>query len=231
MKWKAVIFDFFGTLVDNFSLREHEHMLSEIAKALSIPRNDFAQIWVATFSERATGVFRTVEENIKYACRTLGCPINASKIKVAADIRCRYYQKTLKPRRGVLNVLAQLKAEGYKIGLISDCSTELPDVWSSTPFASLVDAAVFSCQVGIRKPNPKIYLFACKQLGVRPQDCLYIGDGSSRELTGAAAVGMQALLLRVPHEDHQTVGRIDLDEWTGPSISDMRHITALVRSN
>ena len=231
MKLKAIIFDFFGTLVHNFSLLEHERVLSEMAKVLSIPRNDFAQIWVATFSNRATGVFRTVEENIEYACRALDCRVIAAKIKAAGDIRRRYYQHTLTPRRGVLSVLAQLRAEGYKIGLISDCSSELPDVWSSTPFASLVDAPVFSCQVGVRKPDPKIYLFACQQLDVKPQDCLYIGDGSSRELTGAAAVGMKALLLRVPHEDTQHIPRIDMDEWTGPSISDLRHIAAIVKPN
>jgi putative hydrolase of the HAD superfamily len=230
MRWKAVIFDFFGTLVDNFSTREHDLVLSEMAKVLSIPRDDFVRVWVATFSDRATGVFRTTEENIQYICQALGCPVIATNIGAAADIYHRYYEQKLTPRGGVLNVLAKLKTDGHKIGLISDCSSELPDVWPSTPFARLVDAAVFSCHVGVRKPDPKIYLFACQQLGVKPQDCLYIGDGSSRELTGAAAVGMQALLLRVPHEDTQDVRRIDMDAWTGPSISDLRHIVALARS-
>lgn len=231
MKWKAIIFDLFGTLVDNFSFREHEHMLSEMAKVLSAPRDNFARMWVETFSDRAIGLFPTIEANIKHICRALSCPVTEAQIKAASDIRLRFIQqRTLTPHRGVLDALAQLKAEGYGIGLITDCSSELPDLWPSTPFAPLVDVAVFSCQVGVRKPDPKIYRLACQRLGVALQNCLYIGDGGSRELTGAAAVGMQPLLLRVPYEDVHDAYRIDVDEWAGPSISDLREILAFVKS-
>jgi len=230
MKWKAIIFDFFGTLVDNFSIRELERVLSEMAKVLSAPRDDFARMWVETFPDRATGIIPTIETNIKYICRALGCLATDAQIKAASDIRFRFMQRTLTPRRGVLDTLAQLKAEGYKIGLITDCSSELPNLWPSTPFAPLIDMAVFSCHVGVRKPNPKIYRLACKRLGVEPQDCLYIGDGSSQELTGASAVGMQPLLIRVPYEDTCDTYRVDMDEWTGPSISDLKDILSFVKS-
>jgi len=200
-----------------------------MAKALSAPVDNFTRMWASTFSDRATGLFETIEANIEYICGALGCPVIDAKIKAATDIRLRFVQRTLKPRLGILNVLKQLKADGYKIGLISDCSPELPNLWPSTPFALLIDATVFSCQEGVRKPDPRIYRFACQRLGVTPHDCLYIGDGSSRELTGAAAVGMQALLLRVPYEDTHDTYHIDMDEWAGPSISDLRDIVAFVK--
>lgn len=40
------------------------------------------------------------------------------------------------------------------------------------------------------KPDPAIYLLACRRLGVAPEDCVFVGDGGDRELEGAAAVGM-----------------------------------------
>ena len=40
------------------------------------------------------------------------------------------------------------------------------------------------------KPNSHIYQHACKNLGVAPSDCIFIGDGNSDELRGAAQVGM-----------------------------------------
>ena len=40
------------------------------------------------------------------------------------------------------------------------------------------------------KPDSDIYQHACKNLGVAPSDCIFIGDGNSDELQGAAQVGM-----------------------------------------
>lgn len=77
-----------------------------------------------------------------------------------------------------------------KIGLISDCSCEIPLHWGSTPFAPLIDCPIFSCSVGLKKPDPQIYSLACEHLAIQPHECLYVGDGSSREFTGAAQSGM-----------------------------------------
>ena len=59
MKYKAIVFDLFGTLVDNFSLREHEDVLRQMAAVLSVPSEGFARLWVKTFKKRFRGVFRT----------------------------------------------------------------------------------------------------------------------------------------------------------------------------
>jgi putative hydrolase of the HAD superfamily len=226
MKLKAIIFDFFGTLVDNFSSREHERALLEMAKALSTPQHDFVRMWTETLPSRATGVFPNIEANIEYICRSLHCPVTHDRIEAALRIRSRFYRRALTPRRGALTTLARLRMENYKIGLITDCSCELPNAWSSTPFAPLIDAAVFSCQVGMRKPDPRIYRFAYTRLGVAPGDCLYVGDGSSRELTGALAVGMHPLLIRVPYEEARGFYTMDREEWTGPFVS---HLTDILR--
>jgi putative hydrolase of the HAD superfamily len=230
MKWKAVIFDFFGTLVGNFSIGEHNQVLSRMAEVLSVPRDDFARMWVETFPDRATGVIPTIEANIEYICRALGCSVTGVQMTAASDIRLHFYRRSVRPRPGVLEALIRLKAEGYRVGLITDCSSELPKLWSSTPFASLIDVAVFSCCVGVRKPDPRIYRLACKRLGVVPQDCLYVGDGSSRELTGASAVGMQPLLIRPPYEETHDFIRIDVEEWSGPSVSHISDILTFIKS-
>jgi putative hydrolase of the HAD superfamily len=230
MKLKAIIFDFFGTLVDNFSSREHERALSEMAKVLSAPKHDFVRMWAGTFPSRATGVFPTIEANIEYICRALDCHLTHNQMRAALQIRSRFYRQALTPRHGALTTLVRLRVENYKIGLITDCSCELPNVWSSTPFAHLIDVAVFSCQVGARKPDPRIYRFAYRRLGVAPRDCLYVGDGNSGELTGALAVGMQPLLIRVPYEETRDVYNMDREQWTGSFISDLTDIVSFVKT-
>jgi len=229
MKYTAVIFDLFGTLVDSFSLREHESMLIEMASVLSAPSDDFIRLWVNTFTERATGIFQSPEANIEYICRKLGVPVEGTQIRLAAQIRFGFTLRFMKPRADAVEVLSQLRAEGYKTGLISDCTPEVPIIWKDTPLAPLIDTAIFSCSVGLKKPDPHIYQLAENKLEVKPESCLYIGDGGSQELTGASQVGMHPVLIRVPGEDSTDAYRIDGEEWDGPAISSLKDVLTLVR--
>ncbi len=228
MKYKAVIFDLFGTLVDNFSMREHDAVKRQMAAALSAPPEDFARLWGETFNKRATGAFRSTKDNIEYICQRLGVRPKGECIKLAVKIRVDFTRHSLKPRDDAPETLTQLIQEGYRIGLISDCSSEVPLLWADTPFAPLIHAALFSCVVRLMKPDPRIYRLACEQLGVKPQECLYVGDGSSHELTGASRLGMHAVLIRVPYEDTYDAHRIDAEEWNGPTIVSVREVLGLL---
>jgi len=229
MKYKAVIFDLFGTLVPNMSLSEHRAVLTRMAHALSAPPDDFAQLWFDTFNERSTGIFQSPDDNVAYICRTLGVSVNETQVKLATRIRFDYSVQSMVPRSDAIETLSHLKYEGCKTGLISDCSAEVPAIWKDTPFVELIDVAIFSCSVGVKKPDPRIYQLTTNQLGIKPQECLYIGDGSSQELTGASQVGMHAVLLRLPDEDGTDAHRIDSEEWHGPTISSLKDVLKLVR--
>jgi putative hydrolase of the HAD superfamily len=69
---------------------------------------------------------------------------------------------------------------------------------------------------------------ATEKLKVKPEDCLYIGDGSSRELTGALKVGMHPVWLRIPEEINENNFRIDQEEWDGVIISELKEVLDLV---
>ncbi len=79
----------------------------------------------------------------------------------------------------------------------------------------------------MKKPDPRIYRIATDQLGVEPETCLYIGDGSSGELTGAAQVGMHPILLNLP-ENNPDAHQIDKEDWNGPAISSLSEVLMLV---
>ncbi len=221
---RAVIFDLFGTLVDMFPFQEYERVLSEMANVLSVPLDDFQRLWGETFNERATGDFPTIEVNIEYICWALGMNVEAAQIEEASRIRFDFTRRSLTPRDDAVETLNLLRSAGHKIGLISDCTPEVPVLWPDTPFAELVDAALFSATVGIAKPDPRIYRLACEQLGVVPEICLYVGDGSSHELTGASKFGMRAVLIRVPYEEDYDYYRPDAKKWKGPVISTLKDV-------
>jgi putative hydrolase of the HAD superfamily len=227
MRFKAVIFDLFGTLVDNFSYQEHRDMLSEMAFVLSIPSEDFIHYWIQTFNERVTGKFKTPESNIIHICKEVGVDPEDGQIDRACDIRRNFARRSLTPRRDAETTIVELKSLGHKIALVSDCTYEVPVLWEETVFPKLIDIPVFSCLVGIKKPDPRIYKVALDGLGVNPQDCLYIGDGSSHELTGARKVGMHPVLIQVPYED-ETAYKVDPEKWKGTKIGALSEILDLI---
>lgn len=227
MKYKAVIFDLFGTLVNNFSIREQNAILLQMASIVSAPADEFMRLWFGIFNERATGVFGSLEGNIEHICRKLGILAKAHQIQQAAKIRYDFTRQALRPRPDAVQVLSALKSRGYNTALITDCSAETLAAWKDMPFAPLIDVAVFSCSVGLKKPDPRIYRIATDQLGVEPETCLYIGDGSSGELTGAAQVGMHPVLLSLL-EDNPDAHQIDREEWAGPTISSLSEVLMLV---
>jgi putative hydrolase of the HAD superfamily len=83
----------------------------------------------------------------------------------------------------------------------------------------------FSCVLGVCKPDPEIFLHACRSLGLRATECAYVGDGGGHELTAAAALGMRALRLRVPGEG--AADSYDDDAFAGPEVISLRELLAL----
>jgi len=227
-KYSAVIFDLFGTLIDNFSRTEYENVLREMADIVGVPQEEFVRLWFATFQERNTGVFPTTQSNILYICRELKIDAPDSLVEKAADVRLDYTRRSIVPRPGTLETLSQLKSMRLKTGLISDCSGEIPIAWKETALSRLIDVALFSCVVGFKKPDPRIYALATARLRVKPQACVYVGDGGSNELTGARQAGMHPVLLRDPGESVDA-HFIDREEtWDGPAISSIPELLNLL---
>jgi putative hydrolase of the HAD superfamily len=227
MKYRAIIFDLFGTLVENFTRPEYEEMLRQMAAVVGAPPEEFIKRWAGTFNQRSVGFFKSTEDCVAYICRELGLTVSAAQLKRTADIRLDYTTRNMKPRDGALETLATLKKDGYLTALISDCTTETPLVWRGLPFAPFFNVTVFSCLAGFKKPDPRIYRLATEQLGVRPEQCLYIGDGAGRELSGALKEGMYAVQIRDPQETADA-HYIEREPWHGPAISSLTELLDLL---
>lgn len=93
--------------------------------------------------------------------------------------------------------------------------------------SAVVDAPVFSCEAGAMKPDSAIYQRVCALLEAAPEDGIYVGDGGAHELTAAAALGMTAVLIRVPGEEHTWFDanyRKDAMEWQGDAVADIQDL-------
>jgi len=223
MKYEAIIFDLYGTLIDNYSFQEYQQLISQMATILSIPSEKFSRLWFETSKKRAIGIFKTTQENIRHICNALQVNVKQDQIKKVLQLRLNVTRQALKPKSDAIDTLSKLKHRGFKIGLISNCSAEVPILWKGSQFAKIIDVAIFSSSVGLKKPDPIIYKLACEKLDVKPQNCLYIGDGDSHELTGASQVGLVPILIRDPLEK-DPFHYNDEEEWNGHKISSLKDV-------
>jgi putative hydrolase of the HAD superfamily len=228
---RAVVFDFFGTLVPNFTVSGHKDVLRQMARVTGAPVERFVEGWLATFHQRATGAFPTTRSNIEAVCQALNVAPENHQYEAAARLRYDFEKRQVAPRPAAISTLQVVRSFGLKTCLVSDCSPELPQIWPETPFAPLFDSTVFSCCLKIRKPNREIYLEACRRLRVEPPQCLFVGDGGSRELSGATEAGMSAVLLASPEEQSNAdIHRVDEEEWTGRKISDLKELLPILKT-
>lgn len=226
MRFKAVIFDLFGTLVDDF-VASVGQTPAEMGVALEVPREPFLQVWRQTSAMRTDGTFQTVEASITYVCDAIGARVSAEQMSRAVKIRMQQIRRSLEPKPDAIATLTNLRGQGCKIGLLSNCSIEIPILWPETPLAAFVDSAIFSSRERLKKPDPRIFHLACERLDVKPESCLYVADGENYELTAAAKIGLHSVLI----QNLKSHSRRDLFkealEWQGEVVSALPEILTL----
>jgi putative hydrolase of the HAD superfamily len=140
---RAVVFDLWDTLVD-FDPVAGRAFQDQVAVRLGRDPDEFAALWFEGRAKRESGTLR------EYLLE-LGAPEDL--VDELVNLRRDLTRRLLAPRPGAVETLGELRAQGRRVGLITVCSEDVPDVWGETPFVDLFDAAVFSCSVGIRKPD------------------------------------------------------------------------------
>jgi putative hydrolase of the HAD superfamily len=189
-----------------------------LAAALGVPADALLTVLDESFPERITGALGDIRHTLQVLASRLDARPSDDQLTEASRVRREVQESMFVLRPEALSVLRQLRAAGLKIGVLSDCTSELPDAWDRLPLAGLVDAPVFSCVEGMRKPDPRLFRTVAANLRSEPVECLYVGDGGGRELTGASDVGMRAVLLAgqdwLAHRSTE-VG------WTGPRIGSL----------
>jgi putative hydrolase of the HAD superfamily len=226
MPYAAVIFDLFGTLIDERP-GPYAAMMATVARLLGVELNALYAASLADVPKRDTGVYSGTAEQFDVLCRTLSVSPTPEHLAAAIEEYTDLQRSRLVPREGVIETLDEIAARGIKRGLISNTAPVITGLWPDTVFPAHLDAVVLSAEVHIRKPDSAIYLIACNQLGVRPEDCLYVGDGGANELTGAANVGMTPILIAAPYDDAPALGA-KRQAWGGPTIVSIPQVLDLL---
>ena len=225
MPTRAVIFDLYGTLVKQPSIDVRRSLLAEMAAAMDIPGDAFVNVWMEGFWERQVGVYGTEERHLEYIAGRVGVAPDPDRVARAAEVALTFDRESLEATRSdAVDTLQALKAAGLRLGLVSNCGVGIPKVWAEASMAPFIDVPVFSSTARLKKPDPRIYQLALRDLGAAPQDTLYVADGMDDELTGARNVGITPILLQSPDEDAHDPRRAEGMAWTGTTIEYLREV-------
>lgn len=220
----AVVFDFFGTLTPATPVEIWRDYAARTAEPLGIPAERWFRALGESAPERFTGALGPAEQMYAALAERCGATPAPEALAEAVAIRRATQRILFETRPETLPLLAALRARGLRIAVVSDCTIELAEAWPGLPVSEAVDFAVFSCVVGLRKPDPGLFRRAAEGLGVEPARCLYVGDGGGQELFGSSAFGMTAVHLDVaePGADGARRG------WDGPRITSLADVERLV---
>lgn len=221
--YRAVLFDFFGTLTHAVR-RGSGHRA--VAEALGCELAALIDVLDESYYLRASGALGDAEATLRWVGEQVGVRPSDAAVRAAREARERAVLADIRLRPDAVRALRQLRPLGVRTAVVSDCTHELPVLLPHLPVAPLLDARVFSVEVRRCKPDPEIFLAACRRLGVDPVDCLYVGDGGSRELTGASAVGLTAVRFTAPDLD----GHLVFDPeptWPGAVVDALAEVPGL----
>jgi putative hydrolase of the HAD superfamily len=200
--YRGVIFDLWETLID----WDQTAAAEMLAKLRALAGDEFHARWSSS-QTRYTAPVRT-------ALAEAGVPDEV--MDEVCGVRLEYVRRCLVPRRGAVDTLQRLRADGYLLGLITVCSEDVETLWPESEFAGLFDAEVFSNAVALTKPDPRIYLHCCELLGVEPHEAVFVGDGANDELAGARRAGLDAILI---HREGEDPPWPELAGWDGPRVT------------
>ncbi len=96
-----------------------------------------------------------------------------------------------------VDTIKTLAERGYKLSIVSNTtsSIEAPAMLAENGLTEYFQPVILSCVVGSRKPHPSMFLQAARGMGVRPQNCAYVGDNPSRDLVGAMQAGFGTVVI------------------------------------
>jgi len=91
--------------------------------------------------------------------------------------------------------LRAARSRGLRLHLVSNNIDYLPSILRNLGWSGLFDSVTFSQEIGVSKPDPRIFRLALGRAGCAPEDAVHVGDSWEADYLGATGVGMRAVWL------------------------------------
>ena len=188
---KLIVFDLWKTLAYKKNNKNHKglkKMLKTVDSKISV--EDFVIVFENSIQRKK---WKTREAAYGNLCKNMKVEETKENINALMKIRGDL-EKTTKLYSHTLKMIKRLKAMGYKIGIISNSSVfAIEEINKKTKLIDLIDYPIFSFNVGVVKPHPKIYKVTLKRAGAKPCETIMIGDKLKDDVLPCQKLGMNAI--------------------------------------
>lgn len=117
------------------------------------------------------------------------------------------FREHIRPHSQVIELARGLGTEGVKTAVLSNTIRPHLEIIRESGIYDLFDIKIFSCEVGLSKPQPEIYSYTLDKIEVDPESCIYIDD-SVENLLPAKKLGMKTVLAEEPNQVVRDVKRV-----------------------
>ena len=190
---KAVIFDLYETLITEFDPDWKPPRLS-LADRLGISEEDIQEHWTRLDDRREKGQIDSYQDLLIAVCRSAGHAPNES---VIAELARERSMTSLIPfqeiESAIVELVHELSARGFRLAVITNAGDMEVAPWPSCRLAPFFEVFVPSFEVGVLKPDPRIFERGLQALGVNAGEAIFVGDGGRNELAGARRAGLAPL--------------------------------------
>ena len=190
---KAIIFDVGGVLaLGAFILVENKQRNSvhlDIAKGLKISLDQWFDSIDSVYAKSLEG---NISEDKTSKIIAKNVRVTTKKLEKIAK---KAYKKEFKQNKQLFKKAFELKKQGYKIAVLSDQWYLSKEALMPPKLYKKFDEVVVSCDVGVRKPNLKIYKLILKKLKLPAKQTLFI-DNQEWNIKPAKKIGMKTILFK-----------------------------------
>ena len=187
MTIRAVFFDFGGVIART----EYQAPRQHLAERLGMEYEDVVKIvFESPSSDRVAVGEISAEEHWAEVTKRLRQPPSETEA-----IREEFFAGDVIDRE-IVNYLRSLRSSHY-VGLISNAWADLRDYITEQKYDDAFDHMVISAEVGVMKPETRIYQIALEQAGVSPNEAVFVDD-FYENIEGCQAVGMHGIHFRDP---------------------------------
>ena len=206
---KGVLFDYGGTLV-NFDypseglLEVMRAFRPRIQAELGVPAPEAATILRDVLIPLEAHVNSLSEDEVEYmdvyrgAWHRAGWELSDALLYEILDEEQRCWERAVRVESGALEILSWLGSLGIRRGLCSNAPFPAPLLRRQlvgNGIFQLLDGAVFSSEVGRRKPAPEVYRAALLAIGTAPEETLFVGNRVREDYEGPRALGIRAVIV------------------------------------
>ena len=208
---RGVLIDFGYTLAhlnEENVKRYREELVSILTKyGYNKTLDDLVPILDSIYRSSTEGEVKDIHEFWKVLLRNLGVLERPILIQELIELRKNHVLTRFRLYDNVISVLSTLR-KNYKLALVSNCFVGLSDILKALNLTRFFECIILSYEVGVRKPDRRIYLEALQRLKLRPEESVFVSDAIS-DLEGAREVGLKTMLVR--QGEYTTHGAKDLN--------------------